>query len=166
MSQTLSQNLPQSKSVLCRPCKDVFKPLALPCCFSTYIKQEDAQLVQIQEAAGLHGGAITSTMMALTSAWQTIQQTAIYHIQELATETVVTIEELKGPALTQLGHVLGPAACSFNNLSDKRWKGAFNKFWHYTNELVGMLNKDYPCLGMLLKGNVGSLLFVKSTLSN
>ena len=41
-----------------------FKPLALPYCFKAQIKQEDAQLVHIQEVAGLLGGVIITTMVA------------------------------------------------------------------------------------------------------
>ena len=34
-----------------------------------------------------------------------------------------------------------------------------NRSWHLTNELVGMLNKDYsPCLGAIFKGDVESAM--------
>ena len=56
--------------------EDAFKPLAVLYCFSTKAKQEDISLVQIQEIAGLLGGAIISTMVALALMQQRLQQAA------------------------------------------------------------------------------------------
>ena len=47
--------------------ENTFKPPDMSYCFRTKAKQEDAALVQIQEIAGLLGGAITSTIVALAS---------------------------------------------------------------------------------------------------
>ena len=52
-----------------RPCtgRTHLNPSALPHYFGTCIKLEDAQLVHMQEVAGLHGGVITSTIVAFAS---------------------------------------------------------------------------------------------------
>ena len=56
--------------------KDAFKTPVLPYCFGTKVKQEDTPLVQIQEIAGLLGGAITSIIVALALVRQHLQQAA------------------------------------------------------------------------------------------
>ena len=71
--------------------EDAFKPPALPYCFGTKAKQEDAALVQIQEIAGLLGGAITSPMEALTLVRQHLQQTATELGEDLANEIVLAL---------------------------------------------------------------------------
>ena len=77
-------------------------------------------MVQIQEVAGLLGGAITSTMLALASVRLRLQQAAIDLGQEMATEVVLVIQEMDGVASTQLGHALHLADISFNSLSKER----------------------------------------------
>ena len=64
--------------------KIFFKSLALLYCFGTYIKQEDAQLEQIQGVTGLLGGAITSTSVALASGRQRLKHVVTDLGQEMA----------------------------------------------------------------------------------
>ena len=85
-------------------------------------KQEESALVQIQEIAGLLGGMITLTMVALVSVRQWLQQAAMELGEDLAADTVLALE-LDGSASTRLGHVLRLAANSFNSLLEKHRKG-------------------------------------------
>ena len=141
--------------------EDAFKPSSQTYCFSTKAKQEDAALVQIQERAGLLRIAITSTMVALTSAKWHLQQAAMELGDDLTTDIILTLKELDGPASTRLGHALRLAASSFNSLLKKYRKEAVSKSRGIKSELVEMLNREYPpSLGSLFKGDV------ESTVSN
>ena len=124
-----------------------------------WIKHEDAQLVQIQEEAGILGGKIISTMVAYVSVFQKLQQAVTDLGQDLAIDVIPAIKELDGVASTCLGHILHLAASSFKSLSVKRRKEKVNKSWGSINGLMGMLKKNYPfCLGTLFKGNVESIV--------
>ena len=122
--------------------KDAFKPPALSYCFVAKAKQEDAALVQIQEIAGLLGGAITCTMVALVSVRQHPQWAATELGEDLTTDIVLNFKELDSSASTRLGHAL--RASSFNSLSEKCRKEAVLKSWGNKSELVEMLNREYP----------------------
>ena len=93
--------------------EDEFKPPALPYCFGTKAKQNDAALVYIQEIAGPLGGTIILTMVALASVRQHPQQAATELGEDLTTDNVLDLEELDGPVPTRLGHALRLAASSF-----------------------------------------------------
>ena len=90
--------------------EDAFKPPALPYCFGTKAKHEDAALVQIQEITGLPGGVITSTMVALMLVRQYLQQPATELGEDLTADIVFTLKELDGPASTRIGHASKLAA--------------------------------------------------------
>ena len=117
---------------------NTFKPSALSYGFPTKAKQEEAALVQLQEIIWLLGVTITSTMVALISVRQCLQQAAIELGEDFATYIVLVL-----------------TASSFNSLSEKCRKEAVLKLWSNKSELVEMLNREYsPCLGSLFKGNV------------
>ena len=131
---------------------DTFKSLVIPYCFRTKIKKEDAQLVQTEEVAGLLWAAIISMMVALAFVRQRLQHAGTNLGQNLASKVILGMEELDVAASTNLGHALCLAVSSFNILSEV--KGGSKQIMGFMNELVGMLNKDYPsCLGELYKGN-------------
>ena len=68
---------------------------------------------------------------------------------------MLLIDEVDGAALTQLGHALHLATSFVNSLTKKKRKEAVNIPWGSTNELVSMLDKDYPShLEALFKGKV------------
>ena len=69
--------------------EDVFKLLAPSHCSETKIRQEDTQLVYIQEVEDLLGDAITCTMVTLTSVWQKLQHAMRDLRQDLVTDVVL-----------------------------------------------------------------------------
>ena len=107
--------------------KDAFKPPALPYCFGTIVKQEDAILFQIQEIVGLLRGEMFSTMMALALVRQQLQQAATELGEDLATDIVLALKELHGPTSTRLGQSLRLTGSSFNYLLEKHRKEAVSK---------------------------------------
>ena len=100
--------------------EDGFQVLVLSYCFETHIKQEDAQLVQIEEVAGLLMVVITSTMVELASFRQRLQHIATDWGQEMASKVILSIEELDGKASTYLEHAMHLVASYFNSLSEKK----------------------------------------------
>ena len=86
--------------------RDSFKPPVLPYCFGTRVKQEDTQLMQLQEGSRFLGCAFMSTMVALVSVWQRLQQAAMDLGPEMSSEMILVIKELDGVASTKLGHAL------------------------------------------------------------
>ena len=100
-------------------------------------------------------------MVALVLVRQHLHQAATELGENLATDNVIALKELDGPASTRLGHALRLAASSFNSLLEKCRKEAVSKSWGNKSEFVEMFNREYPpCLGSLFKGNV------ESTVSN
>ena len=97
-------------------------------------------------------------MLALASVQQRLQQAATEQGDNHATDIVLALEELDGPASTCLGHALRLVVSSPNSLLEKRRKEAVSKSWCNKSELVDMSNRDYlPCLGSLSKGVVESI---------
>ena len=129
------------------------------------MKYEDIPLVQIQDIAGLLGGAITSSMVALTLVRQRLQQAATELGKDLTMDIILALEELDSPASTHLGHALRLVASSFNSLSEKRRMRQYEKLWGNKTELVHMLNRDYPSCS-LFKGDVKKKLQIISSTEN
>ena len=63
--------------------------------------------------------------------------------EDLATDIILTLEELDDPAWTRLGHTLTLPASSFNSLSEKRREEAVPKSWGKKSKLVEILNREY-----------------------
>ena len=108
------------------------------------MKQEGVALVQRPEIAGLLGGVITFTMVALASVRQHLQQAATDHGEDLAPNIVLTLKELNGPASSRLGHALRLPASSFNFISEEmQEEGCITVVAKYS-KLNEMLNRAYP----------------------
>ena len=103
--------------------EDTFKPLALPYCFGMHIKQEDTQVMQIQEVVMRHNCInidVTCFSLAVSLAMTDLGQ-------EFSMDVKITIGELDRAACTWIEHVLHLASSSFNGFSDERRKEAVNK---------------------------------------
>ena len=71
----------------------------------------------------------------------------------------LAFQGLDGVASTRLGHALHLVANSLYSFSEKRRKDAVKRSWGSTNELVGMLNKEYPpCLEAQFRDDVESVV--------
>ena len=98
---------------------------------------------------------MTSTIVALASVRQQLQQAVTDLGEDLTTDIILTLEELDSPALTCLDDALILAASSFNSLSEEHRKEAVLKSWGNKHELEEMLTREYPpCLDSLFKDNV------------
>ena len=83
-------------------------------------------------------------MGVLASVGQWLQQAATELGEDLATDIILNLEELDGPASSRLDYTLRLPASSFNSLSEKQRQEAVSKSWGNKSKLVEMLNKEYP----------------------
>ena len=102
--------------------EDTFKPPALQYSFGIKAKQEVVPLGMFQEITGLLGSMITSMMVALVLVKHRLKKVAKEYGEDLATDIIITLEELDSPAFTCLGHAPKLTDSSFNSLSEKRRK--------------------------------------------
>ena len=79
--------------------EDTFKPPPLPYFLRTQVKQDDTQLVQIQEVAGLLG-------VALALVRQRLQQAATDLDPKLASEVVLVTKKLVSMVSARLDYAL------------------------------------------------------------